>query len=79
MPASGVVRDLLVALALVVVLLVLARLVDADAWSQPGTWLLVPVAVGVVMARRGVRRSVSPPDVERGGRGGPDGRGGPGR
>ena len=30
----------LVALALVVVLLVVARLVDADAWSQPGTWLL---------------------------------------
>ena len=75
MPAAGAARDLLVALALVVVLLVVARLVDAEAWSQPGTWLLVPVAVGVVMARRGVRRAVPPPDEDRD-RGGPDGRGG---
>lgn len=71
MPAPGIVRDLLVSLALVVVLLVVARLVDAGAWSQPGTWLLVPVAVGVVMVRRGVRRSVLPPDDDR--------RGDPGR
>lgn len=75
MPAPGIARDLLVALGLVVVLLVVARLVDQDAWSQPGTWLLVPVAVGVVMARRGVRRAVLPPDDdgdddERDGRGG---------
>ncbi len=75
MRSTAVLRDLLVALGLVVVLLVVARLVDAAAWSQPGTWLLVPVAVGVVVVRRGVRRSVLPPDQDAGGSGG---RGGPG-
>ncbi len=69
MPGPGVARDLLVALGLVVVLLVAARLVDQDAWSQPGTWLLVPVAVGVVAARRGVRRSVPAREDDPGGPG----------
>ncbi len=71
MPAPGLARDLLVALGLVLVLLVVARLVDETAWSQPGTWLLVPVAVGVVTSRRVVRRVLLGLDDERDGRGGP--------